>query len=190
MDHSAPHGRVFTMDITRKLMVGLAGLLVLAATTALTGGAGAQGSSPSMTVTPQSGVQPLSVTVAGSNCAATLSTTGAYQIRVSWQAEDEPATGQIRLIADGTAGAAWSTTLELSAPNLGVNIISAICLDGSGQDVFDYPVQQVEVLPEPPELVASPTQVSPGDSVTATADQCPDPDGPILGGAYCKVGLP
>ena len=35
-----------------------------------------------------------------------------------------------------------------------------------------------------PVLSASPTSILVGDSVTATATQCPDPEGPLLGGGY------
>ena len=35
-----------------------------------------------------------------------------------------------------------------------------------------------------PSLSASPTSILVGDSVTATATQCPDPEGPLLGGGY------
>lgn len=184
-DHRAALGRVLTMDTTRKLMIGLAGVLALGAMAVMTTGAGAQGSTPAMTVTPQSGVRPLPVTITGTNCASTQATpSGTYQIRIAWQVDDEPWTEQTRLIADGSSGAAWTTAIELSGANLGTNSIDATCLDAAGAEVTSYPQQQVEVLPEPPELTANPTSVSPGASITATADQCPDPDGPILGGSY------
>ena len=148
--------------------------------------AASQTSGPSMTVSPQSGVRPLTVVVAGSQCATTESPTGVApgQIRVSWQLVDAPWTTETRIIADGQDGGEWTTTLVLNGFDVGVYLIEANCFDAGGQTVLAYPDQKVEVLLVPPVLTGSPTSIRVGEALTATADQCPDPQGPILGGGY------
>lgn len=145
-----------------------------------------QTSGPSMTVSPQSGVRPLTVVVTGTRCATTAPPTGVvpHQIRVSWQFVDARWTAQTRIIADGQDTEAWTTTLVLNGFDTGVYLIEASCFDAGGQTVLAYPDQKVEVLLVPPVLSGSPTALLVGESFTATADQCPDPQGPILGGGY------
>ena len=148
--------------------------------------AASQTSGPSMTVSPQSGVRPLTVVVTGSQCATTEPPTGVApdQIRVSWQLVDAPWTTETRIIADGQDGGEWTTTLVLNGFDVGVYLIEANCFDAGGQTVLAYPDQKVEVLLVPPVLTGSPTSIRVGEALTATADQCPDPQGPILGGGY------
>ena len=78
--------------------------------------AASQTSGPSMTVSPQSGVRPLTVVVTGTRCATTAPPTGVapHQIRVSWQLVDAPWTAETRIIADGQDTEAWTTTLVLN----------------------------------------------------------------------------
>ena len=103
---------------------------------------------------------------------------------MSWQFVDAPWTAETRIIADGQDAEAWTTTLVLNGFDTGVYLIEASCFDAGGQTVLAYPDQKVEVLLVPPVLSGSPTALLVGESFTATADQCPDPQGPILGGGY------
>ena len=103
---------------------------------------------------------------------------------MSWQFVDAPWTAETRIIADGQDTEAWTTTLVLNGFDTGVYLIEASCFDAGGQTVLAYPDQKVEVLLVPPVLSGSPTALLVGESFTATADQCPDPQGPILGGGY------
>lgn len=141
---------------------------------------------PSMTVTPQSGVRPLNVVVKGTPCVTTKppANTTPHQIRITWQVTGQPWTAQTRIIPDGQNAEPWTTTLVLNGPDLGVYLVEASCFSPDGQPVLDYPDQKVEVLAVPPVLTASPTAILVGESLTTTANQCPDPDGPIIGGSY------
>lgn len=171
---------------TRVLIVFLGLLLVAAAASTASAQTSVAQVAPSMTVTPDSGVRPLTVEVKGSQCQSVPAPAGVapHQIRVSWQVVDEPWTAQTRIIADGQNGDPWTTTLVLGVPNVGTNTVEASCLTAGGQPVLDYPDQTVEVLPVPPVLTGAPSAILVGESLTATATQCPDPEGPILGGGY------
>jgi len=170
-------------------LVLLMGVLVcVAVLIVFSGEVRAQTSGPTMTVTPQSGVRPLTVQVIGSVCSATrpIEPIAPHQIQVTWQVEGKPWTQQTRLL-EVQNNETWSTSLVLGVTNLGVNEISATCFSNVGQQLLDYPMQEVEVLLVPPALSASPTSLSPGDAVDAIADRCPDPEGPRLGGGYFVV---
>ena len=163
-----------------------AGLATLVLSVTVATGAFAQGSGPSMTVSPQSGVRPLTVEVSGSACSIHKLTDDAMplEIRLRWLVDGVPATAQTRTIPDGQQEADWGTSMQLGVPNLGTNVIEATCFTAAGDPVHTYPSQTVEVLPVPPALAASPTTITVGQSITVTADRCPDPELPRLGASY------
>jgi len=137
---------------------------------------------PAMTVTPQSGVRPLTVVVSGTPCVDDTAASGP-PVRLTWQVQGRPATQQA-VVFTTQPGESWKTNIVFGVPNLGSNVISASCLDINDAALLTYPEQKVEVLPVPPALTASPTSIEVGETVTATATQCPDPELPILGGGY------
>ena len=172
------------MDIYRtpigRLAFWISLVLVAVVCVAIASSADAQ-SGPAITVTPQSGVRPLTVTVTGTPCVDAGETPP--PVRLVWQVEGNPSTEQVRIFLS-EAGASWTTTLVLGVPNLGVNVVSATCVGPTDQALVTYPDQKVEVLPVPPSLTASPTSITVGETVTATANRCPDPELPRLGGGY------
>ncbi len=170
----------------RSLLVTLGALTLAAAAVVGSTTASAQAIDPAMTVSAQSGVRPLTVTVSGTACSASKLTTDAIplEIHIAWQVANAPATRQTRIIDDGQNGAAWTTTLVLGAAHIGSNMIEATCVSTAGEEILSYPPQTVEVQPVPPALVLAPTSIVVGESVTASADQCPDPDLPRFGGNY------
>lgn len=131
---------------------------------------------PTMSVTPITGVRPLTITVSGSQCAvgstvavnATLNTDASVV-----EAASVPGTGDD-----------WSTTLTLDADHVGNNTVSAVCVDGTGGTAHTYPNVSVAVTTPAPALTASPQTSVVGDTITATADRCPDPELPQIGGDY------
>jgi len=89
----------------------------------------------------------------------------------------------------GTTGIGSATfVVPVDAP-AGTNYqLTAVCQIqelGFTNTLFEYTPIDIEVVaPVPPELTVSETTVDAGATFTATATQCPDPDGPILGGSY------
>ena len=168
------------MWIRRTVLMVSVLLLLIAGGLGIASVAGAQSavvqaSSPSMTVTPQPGVRPLTVVVKGTPCATTKPPAGTtpHQIRISWQVADAPWTAQTRIIADGQDAEQWTTTLVLGVPNLGSNIITASCFAPGGQQVLTYPEQKVEVLPIGPMLAMAIDSIARHDSVSRLFDRAP-----------------
>jgi len=135
---------------------------------------------PTMSVSPTQGTRPLTVTVTGSSCG--LATAIPRIIRVELL---DPSLQQVEVIELPDPSADWSTTFVIETPRINPYTVRAVCLTTPGGSLeASFPDQRVQVSPPAPVLAISPAALTAPGTIVATADRCPDPELPRLGGGY------